>query len=81
MLVRARSLALVAAGRRGTKLPCPRRWLAAKGTARWSFKLKKNLAPGRYVVFARAVDSEGLAQSTFSRSAGNRYAFRVLPAR
>ena len=63
------------------KQRCQPRWLAGKGKAKWSYKLKKNLAPGRYVVYARAVDSEGLAESTFTRKAGNRYAFRVLPAR
>ena len=61
--------------------PCEPRWLTVKGKAKWSFKLKKNLAPGRYVVIARAVDSAGLAESTFSRKAGNRYAFRILPAK
>lgn len=59
--------------------PCPRRWLTAKGTAKWAFKLKRQLPPGRYVVFARAVDREGLAETSFSRKAGNRRAFRVLP--
>jgi len=63
------------------KKRCEPRWLSAKGKAKWSFKLKKNLAPGRYVVIARAVDSEGLAESVFTRKAGNRYAFRVLPAK
>jgi hypothetical protein len=63
------------------KKSCQPRWLTVKGKAKWGFKLKKNLPPGRYVVYARAVDSEGLAESTFSRKAGNRYAFRVLPAK
>jgi uncharacterized delta-60 repeat protein len=60
---------------------CPQRWLAVKGKAKWSFKLKKQLPPGRYVVYARAVDTSGLAESAFSRKAGNRYAFRILPPR
>lgn len=63
------------------KQRCQPRWLTVKGKAKWSYKLKKNLAPGRYVVYARAVDSEGLAESSFTRKAGNRYAFRVLAAR
>lgn len=63
------------------KATCPQRWLAVKGKAKWSFKLKKALPPGRYVVYARAVDASGLAESAFSRKAGNRYAFRVLPPR
>lgn len=62
------------------KRRCEPRWLGVKGTERWSFKLKKNLPPGRYVVYARAVDAEGLAEASFSRKAGNRYSFRVLPA-
>lgn len=69
-----------AQGPKGKKR-CPQRWLAVKGKAKWSFKLKKQLAPGRYVVYARAVDASGLAESVFSRKAGNRYAFRVLPPR
>lgn len=60
---------------------CPPRWLKAKGTKKWSFKLKGALPPGRYVVFARAVDGKGLAETKFSRKLRNRYAFRVLPAR
>ena len=57
---------------------CPHRWLAAKGKAKWSFRLKRELPPGRYVVFARAVDGKGLAEDSFSRELRNRYAFRVL---
>lgn len=57
---------------------CPQRWLAVKGKAKWSFKLKRSLPAGRYVVFARAIDGKGLAEDTFSRKLRNRYAFRVL---
>jgi uncharacterized delta-60 repeat protein len=57
---------------------CPQRWLAAKGKAKWSFKLKRELPAGRYVAFARAVDGAGLAETHFSRKLRNRYAFRVL---
>ncbi|HEX6229284.1 MAG TPA: hypothetical protein VFZ41_07455, partial [Solirubrobacterales bacterium] len=60
---------------------CPQRWLTVKGKARWSFRLKRRLPRGRYVVYARAVDAEGLAESAFSRRTGNRYAFRVRPTR
>lgn len=59
---------------------CQPRWLNVKGKAKWSFKLKQDLPPGRYVVYARAVDVQGLAESSFSRKLGNRYAFGVLPA-
>ena len=58
---------------------CPQRWLTAKGTARWSFRLRGELPPGRYVVFARAVDREGGADTRFARKLGNRLAFRVIP--
>ncbi|HET9153121.1 MAG TPA: hypothetical protein VFN85_03290 [Solirubrobacterales bacterium] len=57
---------------------CPRVWLTAKGTSKWSFKLKGTLPPGKYVVFARAIDGKDLAESNFSRKLGNRYGFRVV---
>jgi uncharacterized delta-60 repeat protein len=60
---------------------CPQRWITVKGTAKWGFKLKGKLPPGKYVVYARATDGKGLAETTFSRKLGNRYAFRVLPPR
>jgi len=56
----------------------PSKWRTAKGTAKWALKLKHPLAPGRYVVFSRAIDNQGLAETEFSRRAGNRRAFRVL---
>jgi uncharacterized delta-60 repeat protein len=56
---------------------CAQRWLTVKGKARWRFRLRGLVPPGRYVVYSRAIDSEGLAESSFSRRAGNRYAFRV----
>lgn len=58
--------------------PKPKKWRTAKGTAKWALKLKHPLAPGRYVVFSRAIDDKGLAETEFSRRAGNRRAFRVL---
>jgi uncharacterized delta-60 repeat protein len=68
--------------RSGTKAgKCPQLWLTAKGTAKWSFELKDELPPGRYVVYARATDGKGEAETSFSRKLGNRYAFRVLPSR
>jgi uncharacterized delta-60 repeat protein len=57
---------------------CPPRWLTAKGTGIWSFKLNADLPAGRYVVYSRAVDAGGLAETSFSRQAGNRFAFRVV---
>jgi uncharacterized delta-60 repeat protein len=61
--------------------PCPQRWLTAKGAAKWSFKFKGPLPPGKYVVYARAIDGKGLAETSFSRTLGNRYAFRVVASR
>jgi uncharacterized delta-60 repeat protein len=58
----------------------PTHWRTAKGTSKWALKLKHPLAPGRYVVFSRAIDDKGLAESAFSKRDHNRYAFRVLPA-
>jgi uncharacterized delta-60 repeat protein len=60
---------------------CPQVWLTTKGTSKWSFRLEGTLPPGRYVVFARAVDGAGLAERAFSRKLRNRYGFRVLAAR
>lgn len=60
---------------------CPQVWVTAKGTSKWSFKVKGVLPPGKYVVFARAVDGKGAAESSFSRKLRNRYGFRVLASR
>jgi uncharacterized delta-60 repeat protein len=60
------------------KNQCPQVWLAVKGTSKWSFRLKGVLPPGKYVVFARAVDGAGLAETQFSRKLRNRYGFRVV---
>lgn len=74
-LVRLRS-----GGKAGTSAVVkPKKWRTAKGTAKWALKLKHPLAPGRYVVFSRAIDNQGTAETEFSRRAGNRRAFRVLP--
>jgi uncharacterized delta-60 repeat protein len=63
------------------KNQCPQVWLTAKGTSKWSFKLKGVLPPGKYVVFARAIDGKGLAETSFSRKLRNRYGFRVVASR
>jgi uncharacterized delta-60 repeat protein len=60
---------------------CPQRWLKVKGKAKWSFKLKGALPPGKYVVAARATDGLGAAETKFSRKLRNRYGFRILPPR
>jgi uncharacterized delta-60 repeat protein len=56
----------------------PRKWRTAMGTVKWALKLRHPLAPGRYVVFSRAIDSQGMAETEFSRRNGNRRAFHVL---
>jgi uncharacterized delta-60 repeat protein len=56
----------------------PGKWRTAKGTVKWALKLRHPLAPGRYVVFSRAIDNQGMAETEFSRRNGNRRAFRVL---
>lgn len=55
----------------------PAKWLAAKGTTAWSFKLRKRLKKGSYVLFSRASDSSGQSETEFGEAAGNRKAFRV----
>lgn len=60
---------------------CPQKWLKATGKAKWSFRLKGALPPGRYVVSARATDGLGATEAKFSRKLRNRYAFRVQPPR
>lgn len=51
----------------------PTSFVAASGTTKWTFKLKKKLAKGSYTVFARAIDSadqvqNGLAKASFKVS-------------
>ncbi len=55
----------------------PRHWRTAHGKGTWSYKLPKPLTPGRYVVFSRAQDEQGLSEDAFSRRDHNRYGFRV----
>jgi uncharacterized delta-60 repeat protein len=60
---------------------CPQRWIPVKGKAKWKFRFKGVLPPGRYIVYARATDNFGLTETRFSRKLRNRYAFSVLPPR
>jgi hypothetical protein len=53
------------------------RFLRAQGTSSWVFRLRKGLPPGKYVLYARATDSSGNAETGFSAKQGNRIAFRV----
>lgn len=39
------------------------KWLVAKGTASWSYRLSRSLKPGRYVVSARATGSAGVGKT------------------
>jgi hypothetical protein len=52
-------------------------FLRARGTTNWSFKLKKRLPQGSYVLYSRATDSAGQHESAFTAAARNRVAFRV----
>ena len=51
--------------------------LRATGTTRWTYRLKRRLPKGRYVVYARAVDAAGVAERSFTAADGNRRTFRV----
>jgi hypothetical protein len=57
------------------KCEAPTKWLKAKGTTKWSYKLKKKLAKGSYTVFARATDTAGQVQAGFTPA--NRRSFKV----
>ena len=64
-------------GRFGKSRRCrrPRSFLVAKGTTRWTFKLRRRLARGYYVVYARAIDNTGHQQLSFGTK--SRRPFRV----
>jgi uncharacterized delta-60 repeat protein len=49
----------------------PSKWLTAKGTAKWSFTLKKALKPGKYTIYVRSVGAGGATQTSFSKALGN----------
>jgi uncharacterized delta-60 repeat protein len=71
---------LSSGGKAGTMIAVkPSLWRTAKGTAKWTLKLKRPLGAGRYVVFSRAIDNQGTAETEFSRRVGNRRAFYVIP--
>jgi hypothetical protein len=73
----SRCYSLTASGKFSTRSKCdaPATWVAASGTTSWTFKLRRKLAKGKYVVFARATDGEGQAQTQFGPE--NRRAFTV----
>jgi uncharacterized delta-60 repeat protein len=49
----------------------PVRWLDATGTATWKYKLKKNLKPGSYKFYVRAIGQAGAVDSPFTKKLGN----------
>lgn len=63
------------AGKRGRCAPA--KFLRAKGTTKWTYKLKRKLRKGKYVVYARAVDTAGKKETRFSKADRNRAAFRL----
>jgi len=53
------------------------RFLRAKGTTKWLFKLRGRLPAGSYVLYARATDTSGNRTTSFSSKRGDRVSFRV----
>jgi hypothetical protein len=47
-------------------------WIAATGTSRWKLRLAHPLPTGRYVVYSRAVGSNGVPEAEFTAKDGNR---------
>ena len=57
------------------KCDAPSKFLKAKGTTSWSYKLRKQLKKGSYVLFARATDGAGHVQQGYGPA--SRHAFKV----
>jgi hypothetical protein len=57
------------------KCDAPTKFLRAKGTTTWSYKLKKELKKGSYVLYARATDGAGHVQGGFGPA--SKRAFKV----
>jgi hypothetical protein len=54
---------LTSRGRLTRRVSCAnRRWLAVKGSSRWSFRLSKRLPRGGYMIRTRAIDFAGNRQ-------------------
>ena len=63
-----RCRALTSKGRLGRPASCGKpRWLAVKGTTKWSFRMPKRLGTGTYQVRTRAVDFAGNVQRAHTR--------------
>ena len=61
--------------------PCKRPiWIGAKGTNRWTLRLRRPLPPGCYIAYARATDGAGVSNPFKARAKG-RLRFRVGQAR
>lgn len=68
---------LVARGRFTSTGKCtPTKFLKAKGTTSWRYKLPKRLAKGKYVLFARAVDDKGAVQGGFAPASKKAFTVR-----
>lgn len=55
----------------------PATWLAAKGTTKWTFKLKRKLESGRYSLYSRATDTAGNVENGFGSADGNYKTFKI----
>jgi len=45
----------------------PARFFRARGTARWSYRLKRRFRPGRYVIYSRATAADGTREAPPAR--------------
>jgi hypothetical protein len=81
----ARAAAIRCAWMRNARVRFPRKpgdcnqpnWLRARGTKRWTLRLRRSLPRGRYVVLARATHRYGAEEATFTRRDGNLLNLRV----
>ena len=70
-----RCSAMTASGSFRASACTPTSFVAAKGTTSWSYKLRKKLAKGKYVLYSRATDDSGQVESTLTSA--NRKKFSV----
>ncbi len=54
-----------------------RKFLTASGTDKWTYRLKKKLAKGKYELYVRVTLTTGETQTSFSKSAGNLMPFKI----
>lgn len=55
----------------------PTRWLRARGTTHWSYRLRRHLHRGKYSIFVRVTLKNGVRNSTFSKHSGTLRSFRL----